>query len=612
MSSSGGDARPSEALRATRALCEGEDSAVSRSALRRLAVEAGHDPARVAAMDRDGLCALLGVSPTSFRGASAFRPDFPLLGATRAMREISGFAAGGKALIVRDDLDARTHIETLEVFLPATVESGPPESVTRTSLLELPPLPEGFELTGEPALYFSQGADVAPGAVVLRVVRSSDDRLAAACVAGFGGLVPEMLSLYNPTEDTEYSRGLPAGEMYSQGLVCIFAGLVGAPGPSATTIEAVRQSTRVCLVHYIRSGEPRYVLAVTLPEGRQHVVHGLGDSPRASFAADPTDPSRARLVVSCHAPDNPQRLIVDSFVIRSGQVPEPEYRFSGQMRRGGHAADDVAFIARPVHRQDGPVLRVTSRGDGAPFQVRSVVDYAPPADPEDDLDTEAGRGEALADGSLMQSRVRLDHAVPLNLVVYSEIATQDTNPLAGDLLLLRTPGLQQQNLFLTGGKGIAAEIPAPRMPGFVLGAVAATSNKDPRFISPSRDTYVVALSAADSSSYRICVANRAPDGGVRLVGYVEFLATQLGRQSSRFFGIVAEIAPDLAEHTLAAQRTRYGLSVVGARGAAPEAAAGAAMGAAGPPQSKRSRDKADEDEDEEDEVLAAALRRRLR
>jgi hypothetical protein len=601
---------------------------VSRSALRRLAVEAGHDPARVAAMDRDELCALLGVEPTSFSGVSAFRPDFPLLGATRAMREISGFAAGGKALIVRDDLDARTHIETLEVLLPATVEPDPPESVTRTSLLELPPLPEGFELTGEPAQYFSQGADVAPGAVVLRVVRSSDDRLAAACVAGFGGLVPEMLSLYNPAEDTEYGPGLAAGETHSEGLVCIFAGLVGAPGSGASIeaglIEAVRQSTRVCLVHYIRSGEPRYVVAVTLPGGEQHMLHGLGDSPRASFAADPSDPSRARLVVSCRAPDDPQSLIVDSFLIRSGQVPETENRFSGQMDQGRHGADDVAFIARPLRRQDGPVLRVTSRGDGAPFQVRSVVDYAPPADPEDDLDTEAGRGEAVADGSLMLSRVRLEHAIPLNLVVYSEIATQDTNPLAGDLLLLRTPRLLQQSLFLTGGKGVVAEIPAPRMPGFALGAVAATSSKDPRFVSPSRDSYVVALSAADSSGYRICVVNRAPDGGVRLVGYGEFLATQLGQQSSRFFGIVAEITPDLAEHTLAAQRTRYGLSVFGARGAAAGAAAGAAgaaagaagaaagaaMGAAGPPQYKRSRDRAAQDEDV-DEVLAAVLRRRL-
>jgi len=657
------------ALRAAESLCQGEDSALSRMMLRQLAVDAGHDAREVDGMGRDELCVLLGIFPTRFAGTSAFPSDLRLLGAARAMREITGYAEGGRALIVRDDPDEPDRIEITTLQLPASVEQGPPERPQHTETQQLPPLPEGFEPTGEPALYFSQSGDVSPGPLVLRVLHSMGgggspsagpkrSRLAAACVAGFDGLVPESLVMYDSGRDPLYDDGRGAPD--DAGLVCIFAGLIAPRGwqqQGMSAVEAVRRSARLCVINYVRGGNhpdrprvSRYHVVLSSPDGTQKVIYSDGETPRASMAPDPNDPSVVRLVVSSGGYDDedhgwapgrsPPRLRVDCFLIRDGSSLEPEFGLSGGLirfgaRPFGHSPDDAAFVVRPAGNGGGPVLRATSivRPRGS-LQPQGVQDYRPPVDPDDDLDVTAGRGAVLADGSLPAgqvslARVRVDNRVPNHIPMYQEMVMQEVNPLAGDLLLLSTvpdrldapvaAGAAPRRLFLTGGTGAAAEIPAPRAPGFVHGAVAASAQKNPAAVS-SEDTYTIALASDDGSVYRVAVAGRVGDGGVVLRGYREFSFAHSGPHVSRFFGVIAFHGPDLDAHLAAAHRTRHGVAFArqalggpgsdrsegalhpAAAGAgARSAAAGAGAGSAAPA----------EGHGEEDRHISAALRRRL-
>jgi hypothetical protein len=447
-------------LRAARALCEGEDSEQARRALRTLAEEAGFGRDEVAGMDRDQLCRLLGIEPTGLRGASAFPPDMRLMGAAAAMRNIVEFAAGGRGRVVRDGPDPATQIQVLDFQLPAGVESqgGFGRAMRRAMItpvtLNLPPLPEGFQPARIPARYFSQGASgfvVAP--LVLRVLVSRAEAVAAACLAEDGGLLPRYLALYDPQRDPEIRSGP------GDGVACVMAGLVGSRGASGQ--RAVLSATRVCVVAYDRGDRSLYAVATTLPDGTQHLAHGLGFSPKVAFAADPADPRRARIVVSSlvEVPGSRDvRLSVSSFLIEPGAPPKPDHGYSGEMPLPGEAAHghslyDVALVPRPLHESEVPVLRVTGG--------RGVRDYFPPDEEEDDLDTSqagreaAWRGEAF---TLATSGRRPGMQARWPEAKHRSSLEQDMNPLAGDLFALLPRNNPSGRMAIASGPSAMAEV----------------------------------------------------------------------------------------------------------------------------------------------------------
>jgi hypothetical protein len=589
----------SESSRAAHSLCAGEDSERVRSELRRLARDAGFD--RVDGLSRDELCRLLGVPSTGLHGRAAFPSDLSLLKASAAMRGIAGFVGKGALHIVRDSSDS-SQIEILTANVPT--EPGLPAIRPSASVFPLPSLPDAeIAYADAPAMYFTQGYDVAPGPLVLRVSQTTDDSLVAACVTlGRDGirLVPRTLFLYDDNRDPRFDV---RGDTDMRKNACVFAGLVGA---------SPDRFTAVCLVaHHISRTDIRHAIVSTLHDGSQHIlpldpgyIRGA-----ATMSAVPHRPAAARLTVSAWHDEFDR---AESFIIEPGRPAIPDSSFSGTLP----SAEDFEFgqagapvlVSRP--EQEFPSMLKTTSERGIREYVATTTGV---------FDHQQGRittgefGDAAkpigprAVANIYGGVPRRADDVPIRADMWP-IHNSDHTAVLSDLILMQRGG---QPLLVHNGQNM---LPLPRADGYEDGIVAVCSSTDPALVS-EKDVYAIALGQRAGRGYRVYMVGRRADGKLVLTGDQEFAAAALPATASRRFGVIAEFFPDLERHASAASATRQGLAWANA---AQHPRPAAQPSARRPREEERIGHPLDGErgrEEGKDEamnpVLAAALRRRI-